>query len=158
MRPSRAGRPAAGADRVPDEPTAGVRTLRLLVGAAGLAAGAYGGWLLWAQRDDAPSLGLWLAAGVLLHDAVLAPLLVAGGLLLARVLPPAWRAPVAVAVIVWGSLTLLAIPVLGEFGALPDNPTLLDRPYLATWAVLTAVTAALVTAAALARRSRRVAR
>ncbi len=138
--------------------SAGVGPLRLVAGAVGLAAAAYGGWLLWAQRDDAPSLGLWLAAGVLLHDAVLSPLLVVGGLLLARAVAPAWRAPVAVAVIVWGSLTLLAIPVLGEFGALPDNPTLLDRPYLASWTVLTAVTAALVAAAALLRRSRRVAR
>jgi len=127
---------------------------RLLLGAAGLAAAAYGGWLLWEQRDDAVSLGLWLAGGVLLHDAVLSPLLVAGGLVLARFVPEQWRVPVVVAVVVWGSITLLAIPVLGEFGALPDNPTLLDRPYLTTWAVLTAVLAAGVVAAALVVRRR----
>ena len=127
---------------------------RLLLGAVGLCAAAYGGWLLWEQRGDAISLGLWLAGGVLLHDAVLSPLLVAGGLVLARFVPEQWREPVVVAVVVWGSITLMAIPVLGEFGALPDNPTLLDRPYLQTWAVLTAVLAAGVVSAALLVRRR----
>jgi hypothetical protein len=60
-----------------------------------------------------------------------------------------------VALIVWGSITLLAVPVLGRFGALPDNPTLLDRPYQMSWLILSAV---VVAAAALAMvvRVRRV--
>ena len=144
MSPPVSGRPRTDGWLVP----------RLLLGVVGLAAATYGGWLLWEQRGDATSLGLWLAGGVLLHDGVLSPLLVAGGLVLARFVPEQWRVPVVVAVVVWGSITLLAIPVLGEFGALPDNPTLLDRPYLTTWAVLTAVLAAGVVAAALVVRRR----
>jgi hypothetical protein len=50
----------------------------------------------------------------------------------------------------------MAVPVLGRFGALSDNPTLLDRPYLASWAVGTAVVV-LAVAAAGVLRARRVA-
>ena len=35
----------------------------------------------------------------------------------------------SVGFVVLGSVTLLAMPVLGRFGARPDNPTLLDRDY-----------------------------
>jgi hypothetical protein len=58
--------------------------------------------------------------------------------------------------VVWGGVTLMAVPVLGRFGARPDNPTLLDRPYLGTWVALSVVTLAVVaTAGALrARRGR----
>ena len=48
--------------------------------------------------------------------------------------PGRLRAPAAAAFVVLGSVTLLAIPVLGRFGARPDNPTLLDRHYVAGWA------------------------
>jgi hypothetical protein len=64
------------------------------------------------------------------------------------------RAPAAVALIVWGSITLLAVPVLGRFGALEDNPTLLDRPYLITWLVGCALTVLLVALAGAVRSKR----
>jgi hypothetical protein len=35
---------------------------------------------------------------------------------------------------------VVAVPVLGRFGARPDNPTLLDRPYVLGWLVLAALT------------------
>jgi hypothetical protein len=35
---------------------------------------------------------------------------------------------------------VVAIPVLGRFGARPDNPTLLDRPYLTGWLVVAGLT------------------
>ncbi|MDQ3104816.1 MAG: hypothetical protein M3Q87_06290, partial [Actinomycetota bacterium] len=55
---------------------------------------------------------------------------------------------------VWGSITLLAVPVLGEFGALADNPTLLDRPYLMSWVVgALLVITAVVTGGLLRQRS-----
>ena len=41
-----------------------------------------------------------------------------------------------------GSVTLLAVPVLGRFGARPDNPTLLDRDYALGWVVLAVLTIA----------------
>ena len=53
------------------------------------------------------------------------------------------------------TVTLATVPVLGRFGALPDNPTLLDRPYLAGWSVLAGLVAAGVVAATVARARRR---
>jgi hypothetical protein len=46
--------------------------------------------------------------------------------------------------------------VLGRFGALDDNPTLLDRPYLVTWLVGCAVTVLLVAVAGAVLRQRGV--
>lgn len=132
--------------------------LRLVLGALGVAAGVYGAWSLrgveWA---DWPSLLAYLAGGVVLHDVVLAPVVVGIGVLAARLAPSSWRAPMVVGLVVWGGLTLMAVPVLGRFGALSDNPTLLDRPYLASWAAGTAIVALAVAAAGVAR-ARRVAR
>ena len=68
------------------------------------------------------------------------------------------RAPAdgPVDLVVLGSLTLLAIPVLGRFGARSDNPTLLDRPYGWSWLALAVVTVALVALAGVigSRRAR----
>jgi hypothetical protein len=63
-----------------------------------------------------------LAGGVLGHDALLAPVVVVLGVLATRFVSPGVRAPLAVAAIVWDSITLVAVPVLGRFGALSDNP------------------------------------
>ncbi|WP_109508776.1 hypothetical protein [Nocardioides speluncae] len=122
----------------------------------GLLAAAYGGWLLldlgW---DNLVATANWLVAGVILHDAVLAPVTILATVVLARLLPSAWRAPVTVGAIVLGSLTLLAIPVLGRYGAKADNPTLLDRNYTGGWLAVAALTCAGVAVAALANARRR---
>jgi hypothetical protein len=134
-----------------------VRALRLALGILGVAAGLYGGWSLrGVERDEWPSVLAYLGGGVVLHDFVLAPVVVGIGVLAARLAPTSWRAPMVVGLVVWGGLTLMAVPVLGRFGALSDNPTLLDRPYLASWAVGTAVVV-LAVAAAGVLRARRVA-
>ena len=52
------------------------------------------------------------------------------------------------ALVVLGTVTLLAVPVLGRFGARPDNPTLLDRDYTAGWLVLAGLTLVAVVVAA----------
>lgn len=135
-----------------------MRTLRLVLAALGVVAGLYG---VWSLREVDPgdwwSLLAYLGGGVVVHDFVLAPVVVVLGVLAARVAPEAWRAPMAVAVVVWGTVSVMAVPVLGRFGALADNPTLLDRPYLSSWAVGTALVLAAVAAAG-AVRARRVAR
>jgi hypothetical protein len=116
---------------------------------------AWGAWLIFDLGTASwLSLGLWLAGGVLGHDALLAPIVVVLGVLATRLAPSAARAPLAVALIVWGSITLVAVPVLGRFGALSDNPTLLDRPYQTSWLVLTGLVAAAVAATSLVRARR----
>jgi hypothetical protein len=89
---------------------------------------------------------------------VLAPVVLVLGLVLARVLPAAWRAPTVVVTVVLGSVTLLAVPVLGGFGRRADNATLLDRDYGAGWwvlatAVVTTVAVATVVTRVRGRRS-----
>lgn len=130
--------------------------MRNVVGALGVAVAAYGGWLLVSRTDNGQLLdaGLWLVSGVVLHDFVLTlGVLIVGGLAL-RLLPEPAKAPAVVGMIVLGALTLVAFPVLGRFGAREDNPTLLDRPYLASWLVLVALTTVAVAAASLVRSRR----
>ncbi len=129
---------------------------RLVLGAVGVAVGGYGAFLL-VSRTSTESLvatGVWLAAGVLLHDVVLSLAVIGVGAVVTRLLPVPVRLPAVVALVVVGSLTLVAVPVLGRFGAKADNPTLLDRPYLGSWLVLLALTVAVVAVAGLVRARR----
>jgi len=110
---------------------------RALLAAIGVLVAGYGALLLADDGlGDLIATALWLAGGVLVHDLVLAPLTLLVGALAVRVLPSVARAPAAVGAVVLGSVTLLAVPVLGRFGARADNPTLLDRPYGTGWLVL----------------------
>lgn len=129
-------------------------TTRALLVAAGVAASAYGMVLLLDRpTGDVVETALWLVAGVLVHDAVIAPLVIVAGVAGARWLPDRLRPPLAFVLVVLGSVTLMAVPVLGRFGARPDNPTLLDRDYTAGWLVVAGLT--LAAAVVLALRDRR---
>lgn len=125
--------------------------MRAALGAAGVAIASYGGWLLVSRGHDQLGVAVWLVAGVVLHDVLLAPATLALGALTMRLVPRAARAPVAVGFVVLGPITLLAVPVLGRFGARDDNPTLLDRDYPAGWLALAGITALAVLVAALVR-------
>lgn len=118
---------------------------RVLLGVLGLAAATYGALvLLDLGMQNLVDTTLWLVAGVLLHDAVLAPLTIGLGILLAALLRgrplPRSAGPFVGAGVVLATVTVVAVPVLGRFGARPDNPTLLDRPYVLGWLVLAALT------------------
>lgn len=129
--------------------------LRTLLGAAGVAAIGFG---LWHALDFEPaqlvSAAVWLAGAVVVHDFVLSPVVVLIGALLARSVPADWRTPSAVAFVIWGSLTLIALPVLSGLGERPDNPSLLDRPYAAAWWGGTALVVLVVLAYGLLARRR----
>ena len=127
---------------------------RILLGALGLGAAAYGAvQLLDLGLDNLTATLVWLVGGVALHDGVLAPLTLAVAAVAAtlwrRPLPP----PLVTGAVVLASVTLVAVPVLGRFGARSDNPTLLDRNYvlgwlgLATLIVVVSVTGVVATAA-----------
>jgi hypothetical protein len=118
---------------------------RLLLGALGVAVAAYGAWLLLQEGvdhggADLVDTGVWLAGGVVLHDFVLVPLTLLLGLALVRLLPAGLRAPVAGGLVVLGTVTLMAVPVLGGWGANADNPTILDRNYPVGWLVVAGAT------------------
>lgn len=126
---------------------------RAVTGVVGVLLVAYGVVLLLTRQepDQVASAGVWLAAGVVLHDAVLAPLVLAAGFAGARLLPAQARGPAAAGLVVLGSVTLLAVPVLGRFGARSDNPTLLDRPYGTGWLLLAGLVFATVVGASVVR-------
>jgi hypothetical protein len=131
-------------------------TTRILVGAAGVALGLYGLVLLLSRQDPGQWLevAVWLAAGVVVHDAALSGLVIGACLLGSRLLPQPWRAPAAIALVVWGALSVVAVPVLVGGGVRADNPTLLDRPYVATWWVVSAIVVGLVAVGGLVRARR----
>lgn len=130
-----------------------MRAGRLALGAAGVAAALYGVLrLLRLPSEQVLAVLVWVAGGIVAHDGVLAPVVV--GLGLAATVLSRWLRPsLVVLLVVLGPLTLVAVPVLGRFGARPDNPTLLDRPYVAGYAVLVGL--GLVLAALSALRARR---
>jgi hypothetical protein len=134
-----------------------MRRLRGSLVGLGAVVGAYGAFLLLSRqdRDQLVNAAIWLASGVVLHDLVLAPLvlgLVAAG---GRLVPAASRVPAATALVVLGTVTVAAVPVLGRFGARSDNPTLLDRDYTAGWLALAGVVLLAVVVATLVRSRHR---
>ena len=103
--------------------------LRWLTSCGGVVASIYGVWLLLTRQagEQLWDAGEWPVARVVLHDFVLAPVVLLVGAVSGRAGPPRVRAGAAACFIVLGPVTLLAVPMLGRFGAHPDNPTLLDR-------------------------------
>ena len=103
---------------------------RLFLVALGLALGAYG-VVLVAQNSTGVVIRIvvWALIGVLLHDAVFAPLCVALGFAGRRLLPHRWWTPILVAALLTVVLVLLAIPVYDKPGLHLDNLTVLDRDY-----------------------------
>ncbi|PJJ56203.1 hypothetical protein CLV56_0407 [Mumia flava] len=140
----------------------GVSTGRLLLGAAGVAVGTYGVWLLLREPfDGLVSAVLWLGGGVIVHDGILAPLTLVVLLLGTRFLPAAARLPAALVLLVWGTVTVMAVPVLvattAGLGRGDQNATLLDRAYGPAWWGLTVV-AVVVAVVWSWRRSRKLRR
>ncbi|MGG5258152.1 hypothetical protein [Phycicoccus avicenniae] len=132
-----------------------MRALRFVLGTVGVGVAAYG--LLRLVRlpsEQLPSVLVWVVGGIVAHDGLLAPLVV--GLGVAAAASARWvRGPLLAAVVVLGPLTLVAVPVLGRFGARADNTTLLDRPYLAGYlALVGGVVALAVVSAVRSRRAR----
>ena len=131
---------------------------RLAIGTLGVLVGLYGAVLLLTRQDPGQWLevGIWFGVGVAAHDVALSALVIGACFVGARLLPQAWRAPATIALVVWGTLTLATVPMLTRAGARADNPTLLDRPYAATWWTMSAIVVLLVAAAGYlrARRSR----
>jgi hypothetical protein len=104
--------------------------VRFVLIALGVAIGAYGAVLLW---ENPPVIIIrilvWALVGVVLHDAVFAPVCVALGFVGRRLIPGKWWAPIALAAFCSALLAFLAAPVYDKPGMRPDNMTVLDRNY-----------------------------
>ena len=104
--------------------------MRVVLIALGLVLGGYGALLLW----DNPwqviiHIGMWAAAGAVIHDFVFAPLCAAVGVAVRKLVRGRWWTPVVVAGLCTVVLALLAVPVYSKPGAHLDNMTVLDRNY-----------------------------
>jgi hypothetical protein len=98
---------------------------------------------------------IWFAGAAIAHDALLAPAVFGAAHLVGRA-PRQVRAPLTIALVLAGSVTLVALPLLWEEGRRPDNPSILPQAYgvhLSTIVILIAlVTAAIAALNAYAHR------
>ncbi|WP_332642743.1 hypothetical protein [Aeromicrobium sp.] len=130
-----------------------MRVMRAVLLTLGVCSGLWGLLLMRGfTSTQLISTGTFLAGGVIVHDAILAPVTIALGVLAARFLPGHFRAAVGIAFLIWGTLTLAFFNVLSGQGGKPDNFTVLDRPYLLSWVALTVVIAAMTIVVAYRRR------
>ncbi|CAM5559206.1 hypothetical protein [Streptomyces avidinii] len=129
---------------------------RYAVGGFGLVVMAFGGFLLVREPEPWRIAG-WLAGGVLVHDALVAPLVIAVAALAAAA-GLRLRGAARAALIVAGSLTVIALPPLLRPGGVA-NATVLPLDYPRNWLLAMAVLAVLAAGYAGARACvRRVAR
>ncbi|MFP1628032.1 hypothetical protein ACLB9X_23330 [Streptomyces sp. 5K101] len=124
--------------------------VRCALGALGLLLIGVGGRQLAAQPDPYDVL-LWMAGALVLHDGVLAPVVLAVGLLVAAL--PA-RPVVRGALVTGGALVLVTLPLLVRPGA-PPNPSALPLPYARNLLLVLAVVAAVALAWVVLTRLRR---
>lgn len=158
-------------DRVhPQDPTprvektpvsARVRRTRIGLGVVGLAWLGYGVWVLLDRVPAASYLGLalWLAGAVVLHDAVLVPLVAVLRVLTHRAgrrLPTGAVAVVKSGFVVGGVLSLVVLPEIWAKHRGPAHPSVLPGNYGerlgVAWLVIAALTALGVVAVTLAQR------
>ena len=130
------------APELPPSDTASQARLRWVVGVVGVAGIAFGVYLTFGAAPTWPeriSTGLWLLVPPVVDDLVLLPLAaVVGWFVVARVRRP-WRDVILVALTLSLVAVILAVPFLTGYGRLPDNPSLLDRNYVAGTVVVLGV-------------------
>jgi hypothetical protein len=138
-----------------------VTAVRAVLMVIGIGLGWYGiATLLGFPNPALISVAVWFGGGILLHDAVFAPLAAAAGIGARRLLPSGWWGPAACGAVCTVALSVIAVPVVLRHGDRASNPTVLDRPYAAGLAVAIALVWTLValTVAAGAIRRRRAER
>jgi hypothetical protein len=99
--------------------------------------------------------GLFLAGVLLFHDALLMPVFLGVGAVLARTVPGRARATVQAGLIVTAAVTVVALPLLTGFGRRRDLPSVLPRDYVGGYALLLAMTWGCVVGLEVSRSVRR---
>lgn len=136
--------------------------VRVLLGAVGVAAMGWGAWLLvtTTQPDDVLGLAVWMLGLIVLHDAVLAPLIVAAAFVARRFGARVGWSDLAIvqgAVLTGALLTAVAVSISAKqrIGARNDSvlPLDYDAGLAIAWAAIAVVTVAvLVLRRVIARR------
>jgi hypothetical protein len=134
-----------------------MRLVRLALGAAGVV--AMGAGLLIGVREIPPDdwwpVARWLAGGLVVHDALVAPAAVVLGVVVLRRVPPSWQHGLRTALLAVGALGFLLVCVLVASG-MRRNPTVLpgDPVVSALGALALVVVVGLLAVAATATRRR----
>ncbi|WP_407317210.1 hypothetical protein UQW22_12015 [Isoptericola halotolerans] len=107
-----------------------VRVWRRALVTGGLVLIVFGASTVWSSVPVGqwPSVLIWLAGGVVVHDAVLAPLAVGLGLLVLPRVPAPWRGPLRGGLLAAGALAILGVAVVAgartraHWSAVPQDP------------------------------------
>lgn len=120
-----------------------MRKYRIALGVAGGLLLTFGLFRLVTKLDagDLLVLGVWLAAAVVLHDGLVAPITVGTGVALTRA-PPRARRYLQGALLVGALITIIAIPLIWRQGTQPESKAILLRDYAANLTLLLGMTAA----------------
>lgn len=134
----------------PAPPSTRMRAARLALLAVGVLGLAFGAYLLvdTVALRRLPGVALWIGGAILLHDAVISPLVFGLGVLTRRAghrLTGGIIVTVQAAVVVGSLMTLLVLPAIVAQGLGPKNPTVLPLDYALNlglfWLVLAAASA-----------------
>jgi hypothetical protein len=80
--------------------------------------------------DTRPAnLAKFVVGGALLHDLLIAPLVIVAAVLLARIVPGRARAVVQAALVISGVLAVFSYPLVRAYGLAANNPTSLPFNY-----------------------------
>lgn len=117
------------------------------IGWAVIGWGVYG--IFSNSLDTRPAnLATFVVGGALLHDLLVAPVVVLAGVLIARAVPARARGPVQAALVISAIVALFAWPLVRAYGLAANNPTSLPHNYglnlLIVLGVVWAVAAAVV--------------
>jgi hypothetical protein len=119
------------------------RTLRLGLATVGVIAIGYGALrLIQTQKGTVLDLAKWLVGALVVHDGIIAPIVIAIGWVLARVVPDRVRGFVQAGLITAGLVASVAVWLIwrqGKYGA--RSLALLQQDYLRNTVVLLALVA-----------------
>jgi hypothetical protein len=121
------------------------RTLRVSLGAVGVLLIAYGALRILQDPKHAHlrNLGGWLIGALIVHDAIIAPIVIRIGLLLSKVLPPRARTYVQGGLIVGGLISAVAVLLVWRKGKNGSAAlTLLQQDYKSNLIILLVLVAA----------------
>lgn len=100
--------------------------------------------------DTRPAnLAKFVVGGALLHDLLVAPLVILAGVLIARAVPRRVRVPVQAALVVTAVVALFAYPLVRGYGLAVNNPTSLPYNYGRNLVIVVGVVWAVAVAAML---------
>ncbi len=123
------------------------------------------GWasIVWGIRDvfihhvdtRPTDLAKFFLAGAVYHDLLFAPVVLAIGVVVARIVPRRIKAPVQAALIICGCATLFAWPEVRDYARVNHNPSSLPRNYSANLLVVIAAVVVVTIAVAVVTVLRR---